>query len=110
MMERGKQPQPGAAEGPSMKLHVAALAILSFAIGGLAAMAVIPQGRERFFSGMPSAGKALVGGPFTLVDHTGRTVTDKDFRGRYMLVYFGFTYCPDVCPSGLQIIAGALEK
>lgn len=93
-----------------MKLHVAALAILSFAIGGLAAMAVIPQGRERFFSGMPSAGKALVGGPFTLVDHTGRTVTDKDFRGRYMLVYFGFTYCPDVCPSGLQIIAGALQK
>ena len=93
-----------------MKLRVAALAILSFAIGGLAAMALIPQGRERFFSGLPSAGKALVGGPFTLVDHTGRTVTDKDFRGRYMLVYFGFTYCPDVCPSGLQIIAGALQK
>jgi protein SCO1/2 len=98
------------AEGLLMKLHVAALAILSFAIGGLAAMAVLPQGRERFFSGLPSAGKALVGGPFSLVDHTGRRVTDKDFRGRYMLVYFGFTYCPDVCPSGLQVIAGALQK
>jgi protein SCO1/2 len=93
-----------------MKLHVAALAILSAAIGGLAALAIIPAGRERFFSGLPSAGKALVGGPFSLVDHTGRRVTDADFRGRYMLVYFGFTYCPDVCPSGLQVIAGALKK
>jgi protein SCO1/2 len=93
-----------------MKLHVAALAILSFAIGALAAMAVLPEGRDRFFSGLPSTGKALVGGPFSLVDHTGRRVTDKDFRGRYMLVYFGFTYCPDVCPSGLQVIAAALQK
>jgi cytochrome oxidase Cu insertion factor (SCO1/SenC/PrrC family) len=91
-------------------LRVAALAILSFVIGGLAATAVLPDLRERFFSGFPSAGKALVGGPFSLVDHTGRKVTDKDFRGRYMLVYFGFTYCPDVCPSGLQVIAAALQK
>lgn len=93
-----------------MKLHVVVLAILSFAIGGLAAMAILPHGRERLFSGLPSAGKALVGGSFSLLDHTGRRVTDTDFRGRYMLVYFGFTYCPDVCPSGLQIIAGALQK
>jgi protein SCO1/2 len=93
-----------------MRLHVIALAVLSFLIGGLAAMALLPGGRERLFSGMPSAGKALVGGPFSLVDHTGRRVTDKDFRGRHMLVYFGFTFCPDVCPSGLQVIAAALQK
>jgi cytochrome oxidase Cu insertion factor (SCO1/SenC/PrrC family) len=56
-----------------------------------------------------TTGKPLVGGPFELVKHTGETVTDKDFRGRYMLIYFGFTYCPDICPSSLQIMTSALE-
>jgi protein SCO1/2 len=93
-----------------MKWRIAALVLLSFLLGGLVAMAILPGGRERLLSGLPSAGKALVGGPFSLIDHNGRRVTDKDFRGRYMLVYFGFTYCPDVCPSGLQVIAAALQK
>ena len=57
-----------------------------------------------------STGKALIGGPFSLVDHTGKRVTDRDFRGRKTLVYFGFTSCPDVCPSGLQAIAAALDS
>ncbi|KAB7742653.1 redoxin domain-containing protein [Parvibaculum sedimenti] len=57
-----------------------------------------------------SVGKPRVGGPFTLVDQTGKTVTDKDFQGKYMLIYFGFTFCPDVCPTELQVISGALEK
>lgn len=57
-----------------------------------------------------STGKALIGGPFVLVDHTGKRVTDKDFLGRYMLVYFGYTYCPDVCPTELQVMTAALNK
>ena len=40
----------------------------------------------------------------------GKTVTDADFRGRYMLIFFGFTHCPDICPAELQVIAQALEK
>jgi protein SCO1/2 len=56
------------------------------------------------------SGKALIGGPFTLTDHTGKAVTEKDFAGRYMLVYFGFTFCPDVCPTELQIMTSALEQ
>ncbi len=44
---------------------------------------------------------ASIGGPFTLMDQHGRTVTDRDFRGSWLLVYFGFTYCPDVCPTSL---------
>ncbi len=56
------------------------------------------------------SGKALVGGPFTLTDQTGKRVTEKDFLGRYMLVFFGFTNCPDICPSGLQVMTAALEK
>lgn len=51
-----------------------------------------------------------IGGPFTLVDQDGKTVTDAQFRGKYLLVYFGYTYCPDMCPTGLQSIAHALDQ
>lgn len=49
------------------------------------------------------------GGPFALLDHTGKRVTDADFRGRFMLVYFGFTRCTDTCPVDLPGIAQALD-
>ena len=51
-----------------------------------------------------------VGGPFALVDHAGKRRTEADFRGKLMLVYFGFTYCPDVCPTDLQEIGLALDR
>jgi cytochrome oxidase Cu insertion factor (SCO1/SenC/PrrC family) len=51
-----------------------------------------------------------IGGPFELTDHHGKRRTDKDFRGKMMLVYFGFTSCVDVCPTDLQNIGLALEK
>lgn len=57
-----------------------------------------------------TTGQALVGGPFELVDHSGKTVRDSDFRGQYMLIYFGFAHCPDVCPSALQVMSAALDK
>ena len=57
-----------------------------------------------------TSGKALIGGPFTLTNQDGKTVTEKDFLGKYTLIYFGYTYCPDVCPTELQVITGALEK
>jgi protein SCO1/2 len=44
-----------------------------------------------------------VGGPFELIDHTGRVRTERDFRGKLLLVYFGFTWCPDVCPTARQV-------
>lgn len=50
-----------------------------------------------------------VGGPFTLTDHNGKTVTDKDFADKYRLVYFGFTYCPAVCPTELHKMTRALK-
>ncbi|MBM3601320.1 MAG: SCO family protein [Alphaproteobacteria bacterium] len=55
-------------------------------------------------------GTPLVGGPFTLTDQSGRTVTDQTFRGKFMLIYFGYTFCPDFCPTSLQIMAEALEQ
>jgi protein SCO1/2 len=53
---------------------------------------------------------AAIGGPFTLIDQNGLARTDRDFRGKWMLVYFGYTYCPDVCPTTLQDISIALRK
>jgi protein SCO1/2 len=50
-----------------------------------------------------------IGGPFRLIDHEGRERSDSDFRGKLMLVYFGFTQCPNVCPIDLQQIALALD-
>ena len=47
---------------------------------------------------------------FELVDDVGRRVTQDSLKGRYSLIYFGFTYCPDVCPTSLQIMALALEE
>ena len=57
-----------------------------------------------------SSGEARIGGDFELTSHTGATVKDADFRGKYMLIFFGFTFCPDVCPTELQIITAALEE
>ncbi len=57
-----------------------------------------------------STGEALVGGPFELTDHKGNTVTEKDFAGRFMLIYFGYSFCPDVCPTELQKMALALRQ
>ncbi|MBV8978035.1 MAG: SCO family protein [Alphaproteobacteria bacterium] len=56
------------------------------------------------------SGTARVGGPFQLIDQDGHARSDRDFRGRYMLVYFGYSFCPDVCPTTLAVMAGALER
>jgi protein SCO1/2 len=60
--------------------------------------------------GVSTPGGVSVGGPFTLENAQGKTVTDADFRGRYMLVYFGYTFCPDVCPTELQMMITALGE
>ncbi len=54
--------------------------------------------------------KEPVGGPFALIDHTGMPRTDADFRGKLLLIYFGFTFCSDVCPIDLQAMATAIDN
>lgn len=51
-----------------------------------------------------------IGGAFTLVDHTGRQVSEADYRGKIMLVFFGYSFCPDVCPTTLATVAQAVES
>lgn len=64
-------------------------------------------------SGEPAAAPPLagarIGGPFALTDQNGRSVTDRDFAGKYRIMYFGYTFCPDVCPTDVQNIAAALR-
>ncbi len=55
-------------------------------------------------------GKALIGGPFELISHEGETVTQRRFSGKHMLVFFGFTHCPDICPAKLNAISVALDR
>lgn len=87
------------------KLLVAALAVVVLAIGGFA----VWQSTTTQTGDGGGSGTALVGGPFTLVDQNGKTVTDADFRGRLMLIYFGYSYCPDVCPTELHKMTVALD-
>jgi len=55
-------------------------------------------------------GKPKLGGPWTLYDREGRIVSDSDLRGKYQLIYFGFTFCPDICPQELEKQAAVIEK
>src|SRR5215213_10841794 len=54
--------------------------------------------------------KVQLGGPFTLTDQNGAMRSDAEFRGKYMLVFFGYTFCPDVCPTTLAVMSAALDK
>ena len=101
-------------------LRFIVLAALGFVLG--AAFAVF-QGRGHFHAATvvsqtkstpaPVAQTTMpgvqVGGAFSLVDHTGKPVTEKSWPGKYKLVFFGFTHCPDTCPTTLQKLASVME-
>lgn len=84
-----------------MRLHYHLFLLLAWI--GVAACGVPPAP-----SG-PLTGSAI-GGPFTLSDGNGKTVSDRDFPGKWQLIYFGYTFCPDVCPTDLQHIAQGLRS
>jgi protein SCO1/2 len=87
------------------------LCLVGLAIGG--SMALYQMRQDGAFTKTRSAGAGVagieVGGPFTLLDQDGKTVTDAALKDGYTLLYFGFTYCPAVCPTELQKITTALK-
>ncbi|MBI1238898.1 MAG: redoxin domain-containing protein [Alphaproteobacteria bacterium] len=87
---------------------LAGIAVCVAILAGLGLTLLLPAGAP---PQAPTAASAPVpiGGPFTLVGGDGLTVTDADFRGRFMLVFFGFTHCPDVCPTALEEMGRTLE-
>ncbi len=85
------------------------LLVLAAFVGGLvifSAAIFLVAGRSPVQAPAPSA----IGGPFQLVDHNGQTVTDADLKGRPFLVFFGFTHCPDICPTTLFEVSEILGK
>ena len=82
------------------------LFVIALFVAGFAAAYSIRLAPE----GSRTEGRALIGGPFTLADTAGKRVTDRDFRGKLMLVFFGYTHCPDVCPTEMQNMADVMEK
>lgn len=79
-------------------------------LAAIAVVAAMTAGRFMMADDSQSqASRVNIGGPFTLTDHTGKRVTQKDFEGKYMLIYFGYTFCPDVCPTSLSIMSEALD-
>lgn len=83
---------------------------VAYALALTALAALVGWQAWRWFGTAPLEDAVTIGGPFTLTATDGRRVTDQDFRGRWMLIYFGFTWCPDVCPTELAVMAAAIDR
>jgi cytochrome oxidase Cu insertion factor (SCO1/SenC/PrrC family) len=93
--------------GARALIIVASLFCSSSFAGGLAAAEDQPSAAQMMDDLM--YGRGTVGGPFTLTDPDGKPRSDSEFRGKLLIVYFGYTYCPDVCPADLMAITQALD-
>ena len=82
-------------------------AVLVLALGSLITVGALMQDNQ---TGTTTSGQAAIGGPFRLTDQHGQRVAAEDFRGKWMLVYFGYTYCPDICPTTLATMMAALDE
>jgi protein SCO1/2 len=93
MPSRSKEPPAS----PNTMMH--RIAALVLALGASIGSWVSPTGAD----------EATLGGPFELIDHNGLPRTAEDFRGSYPLIYFGFTHCPDLCPTSLTAMSRTLD-
>jgi cytochrome oxidase Cu insertion factor (SCO1/SenC/PrrC family) len=84
--------------------------VAAAALAGLVLAAVLVLATGGVTGTASSNGRADIGGTFSLVTHEGKPVTEQDFRGQYTLYFFGYTFCPDICPGELQTISAALDK
>ena len=98
----------------SIKSRLLTIALLGLILAGagLAAWVYVQPDRPSTIisSETQTSGKALIGGPFILTDQSGTTRSEADLKGRYALIYFGYTYCPDICPTSLSVMTQALDR
>jgi protein SCO1/2 len=87
------------------RVRIAAWLAVAFALGFIAwpLTTLILHEEEKFDA-------LFIGGPFAMTEHNGRAVTDKDYAGKAKAIFFGFTYCPDVCPTTLARLTVLMEK
>lgn len=97
--------------GDIMNLRLLRLTLTGLAIGAVifGGAALYISGKAIHFNQDQQTALPNLGGPFNLVDQHGKSRTDTEFRGKYMLVYFGYTFCPDICPLGLRNISSAID-
>lgn len=93
------EPQTRSGRGPILILAAIVAVVVGLGLGFL-----IPVSKPDL-----EVSQSIIGGPFEMVNHLGETVTQETFKGRHMLVYFGYTFCPDVCPTELQSMTVALN-
>ncbi len=101
---------PGLAETefPEMRQVRGIIAVLVLIVGGGGLWVAIQDGYFGPISGK-NGDQSGLGGPFTMTDHLGNPVTERTYQGRHMLVFFGYTFCPDMCPTTLSTISTALD-
>lgn len=92
-----------AGRGMMRGLLIVCVLVLAGIAGVAAVQWLAPRGEQ-------AGGPVAIGGPFALTDQDGRAVTEQSYAGELMLVYFGYTNCPDICPTGLQTIAIAMDE
>ncbi|WP_303718431.1 SCO family protein [Brevundimonas naejangsanensis] len=90
-------------------LFAAACAVIALALG-LITMVVVGGRQQAAPTTDAATGQPLVGGPFTLINQDGQAVTEKILEGKWSLVFFGFTYCPDYCPTTLGVLNAVQER
>lgn len=108
------QDNPNSSQGLPLRQRLIAMSIAT--IAGIGMSIIVWQFMGSGSDSTPSdgvnrhTGIAAVGGPFQLINQDSAPVTEQDFAGKYMLIYFGFTWCPDVCPLALQFMDDALTR
>lgn len=90
-------------------LFAAACAVIALALG-VVTMVVVGGRQQSAQTTDAATGQPLVGGPFTLTNQDGQVVTEKILEGKWSLVFFGFTYCPDYCPTTLGVLNAVQER